>query len=59
MVQVCAREAGSWMTTKYDVLNPQAVKRLVASGAELRPFPRPVMEACYQAANEIYAEMAE
>jgi TRAP-type mannitol/chloroaromatic compound transport system substrate-binding protein len=39
-------------TTKYDVLNPQAVKRLVASGAELRPFPQPVMEACYNAANE-------
>src|SRR5262245_8532694 len=48
-----AREAGAWMTTKYDVLNPQAVKRLVASGAELRPFPQPVMEACYNTANEI------
>ena len=50
MIQACAREAGAWMTTKYDVLNPQAVKRLVASGAELRPFPQPVMEACYNAA---------
>ena len=28
MVQACAREAGAWMTSKYDVLNPQAVKRL-------------------------------
>ncbi len=59
MVQACAREAGAWMTTKYDVLNPQAVKRLVASGAELRPFPQPVMEACYGAANEIYADIAK
>ena len=58
MIQACAREAGAWMTTKYDVLNPQAVKRLVASGAELRPFPQPVMEASYNAANEIYAELA-
>ena len=47
------------MTAKYDVLNPQAVKRLVASGAELRPFPQPVMEACYKAANEIYAELSQ
>src|SRR2546422_8990235 len=31
MVQACAREAGAWMTSKYDGLNPQAVKRLVAS----------------------------
>ena len=59
MIQACAREAGAWMTTKYDVLNPQAVKRLVAAGAELRPFPQPVMEACYNAANEIYAELAK
>jgi TRAP-type mannitol/chloroaromatic compound transport system substrate-binding protein len=59
MVQACAREAGAWMTSKYDVLNPQAVKRLVASGAELRPFPQPVMEACYHSANEIYAELAQ
>jgi TRAP-type mannitol/chloroaromatic compound transport system substrate-binding protein len=58
MIQACAREAGAWMTAKYDVLNPQAVKRLVASGAELRAFPQPVMEACYNAANEIYAELA-
>src|SRR6516162_3111984 len=58
MIQACAREAGAWMTTKYDVHNPQAVKRLVAAGAELRPFPQPVMEACYNSANEIYAELA-
>ena len=37
----------------------EAVKRLVASGAELRPFPQPVMEACYTSANEIYAELAQ
>src|SRR5919204_3900147 len=58
MVQACAREAGAQMTAKYDAQNPQAVKRLVAQGAELRPFPQPVMEACYNAANEIYAELA-
>src|SRR5262249_41845825 len=59
MIQACAREAGAWMTTKYDVLNPQAVKRLGASGAELRPVPQPVMEGCYNAANQIYAELAK
>src|SRR5262249_60931205 len=59
MIQACAREAGAWMTTKYDVLNPQALKRLVASGAVPRPFPQPVMEACYNSANEIYAELAQ
>jgi len=59
VVMACAQEAGAWMTAKYDVQNPQAVKRLVASGAELRPFPQPVMEACYKAAGELYAEIGQ
>ena len=37
---------------------PQALRRLVASGTQLRPFPRPVMEACYRAAFELYEETA-
>jgi TRAP-type mannitol/chloroaromatic compound transport system substrate-binding protein len=45
-----------WLGSRYDALNPAALKRLVASGAVLRPFPQPVMEACYKAANEVYAE---
>jgi TRAP-type mannitol/chloroaromatic compound transport system substrate-binding protein len=41
---------------KYDAQNPQALKRLVANGAQLRPFPGDVLEACYRAAGEVYAE---
>jgi len=59
LVQACAREAGAWMTSKYDTLNPQAIKRLAGAGAELRPFPQPVMEACYTAANTLYAELSQ
>ena len=47
-----------WMTAKYDAQNPVALKRLVASGAVLRPFPPEVMDACYKAANELYAELS-
>jgi TRAP-type mannitol/chloroaromatic compound transport system substrate-binding protein len=46
------------VTAKYDAVNPGALKRLVASGAQLRPFTQPVMEACLKAANEVYAETA-
>ena len=59
VVLAAAQEAGVWMTSKYDYQNPQAVKRLVASGAELRAFPQPVMEACYKAAGELYADIAK
>ena len=35
-------------------VNPPALLRLVSNGAQLRPFPQPVLEACYNAANEVY-----
>jgi TRAP-type mannitol/chloroaromatic compound transport system substrate-binding protein len=48
--------ANEWMLAKYDAGNPAALKRLIAGGAIMRPFTQPVMEACYKAANEVYAE---
>ena len=43
---------------KYDAANPQALKRLVAGGAQLRPFSPAIMEACYKAAKELHDEIA-
>src|SRR5216683_414753 len=37
----------TWVTGKYDFVNPPALKRLMAAGAILRPFPQEVLEACY------------
>jgi TRAP-type mannitol/chloroaromatic compound transport system substrate-binding protein len=51
----CA-EANVWMPAKYDAVNPAALRRLVANGAQLRPFTREVMQACFKAANELYEE---
>jgi TRAP-type mannitol/chloroaromatic compound transport system substrate-binding protein len=45
------------MLARYDAANPPALKQLVASGIQLRPFPPDVMEACLKAANELYAEI--
>ena len=39
-----------------DAVNPPALRRLVAGGAQLRAFPREVMQACYRAAMELYEE---
>ena len=41
---------------RYDARNPQALKRLVAAGTQLRPFTQEVMEACLKASNEVNAE---
>ena len=46
------------MTGRYDARNPAALKRLIAAGTQLRPFPQPVMEACLKASNEVNAETA-
>ena len=58
ILEAAAAEAHVWMIARYDALNPPAIKRIVASGVQLRPFPRPVLEACYKAAQEYYAETA-
>ncbi len=44
------------MLAKYDAKNPAALKQLVGTGTQLRPFPNEVMAACYKAAMEVYAE---
>jgi len=32
---------------------------LLAQGVQLRAFPQDVMEACYKAANDIYADLSK
>ena len=56
-------EAGSalaqaWMVSKYDAENPKALRELAAGGTKLTPFPQPVMEACFAASLELWAEIA-
>jgi TRAP-type mannitol/chloroaromatic compound transport system substrate-binding protein len=51
----CA-EANDWVMAKYDTENPIALKRLVASGTQLKFFSKEIMEASLKAANELYAE---
>lgn len=50
-------EASAWMPAKYDAQNPPALRRLVAGGTKLRPFPKAVMEACEKATYELYDEL--
>jgi TRAP-type mannitol/chloroaromatic compound transport system substrate-binding protein len=54
-----SHETWGWVLGKYDAGNPPALRRLVANGALLRAFPQDVMEACYKAAGEIYADLSK
>jgi TRAP-type mannitol/chloroaromatic compound transport system substrate-binding protein len=51
-----AHHANTDMQAKYDARNPAALKRVVAGGAQLRPFSPEIMQACFKAAQELYAE---
>jgi TRAP-type mannitol/chloroaromatic compound transport system substrate-binding protein len=53
-----SNDTWEWVLGKYDAVNPPALKRLIASGAQLRAFPQDVMEACYKASNDINADLS-
>jgi TRAP-type mannitol/chloroaromatic compound transport system substrate-binding protein len=53
-----ATEAAAFIVARYDAQNPQALKRLIAAGTQLRPFSEATMDVCYRAAHEVYAEIS-
>ena len=57
LVKTACQAANVDMQAKYDARNPEALKKLVGSGAKLAPYPQDVMEACFNAAKETYAEI--
>ena len=47
------------MIAKYDILNPQSLKQLLAGGTKLRAFSPQIMEACWKAANEVHDDICQ
>jgi TRAP-type mannitol/chloroaromatic compound transport system substrate-binding protein len=58
ILEAACAEANVDMMAKYDALNPAALRRLVAAGVLLRPFPREIMQASYNATVEVYEGFA-
>ncbi len=58
ILEAACAEAYIWMVAKYDAVNPAALKRLLANGVILAPFPNDVMTACHKASEENYEEVA-
>ena len=56
--EVASNEQNVLMMAKYDAGNPQALRRLVRAGAQVKAFSRPMMEACYKASQETFEEIA-
>ncbi len=58
-IRTACAEATHWMVARYDTRNPEALRRLLASGTQLRAFPREVMDACYREAMALETELAQ
>jgi TRAP-type mannitol/chloroaromatic compound transport system substrate-binding protein len=58
ILEAACAEAYVWMLSKYDALNPAALKRLIANGVILSPFSNEILAACFKASEENYEEVA-
>jgi TRAP-type mannitol/chloroaromatic compound transport system substrate-binding protein len=56
-VESAAATVNNWMLAKYDHDNPAALRCLVASGAKVRLFSRDVLNATFDAAEQLYTEL--
>ncbi len=57
IVEAAASYAHTEMQARYDARNPQAIKRLVANGAKVLPFPKTVMDDAFKNSMALYAEL--
>lgn len=57
-IEVATYEAHVVMQAEYDARNPAALARLLKAGVKLRSFSKPIMDACYKAAQEVMDEEA-
>jgi len=58
ILTAAAGYANNDMLAKYDARNPAALRRLLGSGTQLRPFSQEILEAAYKATNEVYDEVS-
>jgi TRAP-type mannitol/chloroaromatic compound transport system substrate-binding protein len=58
IIESAAAYAHTEMQARYDYRNPTALKQLVAGGTKLVAFPKPVMDAAFKEAMDLYSEVS-
>ena len=58
VVQAAALAAHTAATARYDALNPQALVQLTTNGAQVRAFPRSIMDAAFEASQQVYKDLS-
>jgi TRAP-type mannitol/chloroaromatic compound transport system substrate-binding protein len=59
VLEAVVGETNVWSVGRYDYLNVAALRRLVANGAQLRPYSREILTACHKATQDTYAELGD
>ncbi|MDB5796863.1 MAG: transporter substrate-binding protein [Paucimonas sp.] len=57
--ECAANEQTMKMLAKYDARNPDGLKKLISQGAQLRYFPKDVMDASYKASMQLFDELQQ
>ncbi len=57
-LEVATYEAHIAMQAMYDFRNPTALARLMKNGVKLKNFSKPILDACFKAAQEVIEEEA-
>jgi TRAP-type mannitol/chloroaromatic compound transport system substrate-binding protein len=57
IVEAATAYAHTEMQARYDARNPQAIKRLVANGAKVLPFPKAVMDEAFKQSMALDTEL--
>jgi TRAP-type mannitol/chloroaromatic compound transport system substrate-binding protein len=59
VLEQAAHMSNTLTMAKYDHLNPQALRKLLAGGTKLHVFSQQIMDASYKATMELHAEVAK
>ncbi|NJR13463.1 MAG: TRAP transporter substrate-binding protein [Phyllobacteriaceae bacterium] len=58
VVKAASAVANGVMMARYDSLNPKALRDLVANGTVLRPYSQEILSAAFDAATNVYGQIA-
>ena len=58
-METAGAETWHWTMARFDQLAPPAMRRLLATGTQLKPYSRDILSAAYKASQELYAELGD
>ena len=57
MLEAAVQAAHAAATARYDARNPAALAQLAANGAQIRAFPRSIMDVAFETTQQLYTDL--